>query len=267
MLFVICNIFRRYDTGVTWCVMWSVGLVTPQTVSNFLNRHASWQLILLLLWHCWQWYAGLTTMKHHLYRVTKTHISCPWQCASFKLKFVILVVEPDRRESQFPGMNIFCQILGSWDSSKMVLKKVNLQPFDNTSATSYLCNIFLGQDTMSRMGLPVWLDNKHFAHFGHWSCHLRYQGPFMCSNISSKLLGSLLLICTSWSPGGLCVFYLFSGRHVQDKYTDKMCSTNTLNIYRGEEIGYSYFWQEFQVTLGLRAALRFMVFSRSNPKH
>ena len=185
MLFVICNIFRRYDTGVTWCVMWSVGLVTPQTVSNFLNRHASWQLILLLLWHCWQWYAGLTTMKHHLYRVTKTHISCPWQCASFKLKFVILVVEPDRRESQFPGMNIFCQILGSWDSSKMVLKKVNLQPFGNTSATSYLCNIFLGQDTMSRMGLPVWLDNKHFAHFGHWSCHLRYQGPFMCSNISS----------------------------------------------------------------------------------
>ena len=71
------------------------------------------------------------------------------------------------------------------DSSKMVLKKVNLPPFDNTSATSYLCNIFLGQDTMSRMGLPVWLDNKHFAHFGHWSCHLRYQGPFMCSNISS----------------------------------------------------------------------------------
>ena len=50
MLFVICNVFRRYDTGVTWCVMWSVGLVTPQTVSNFLNRHASWQLILLLLW-------------------------------------------------------------------------------------------------------------------------------------------------------------------------------------------------------------------------
>ena len=90
--------------------------------------------------------------------------------------------------------------------------------------------------------------------------------PIFRHNIS-KLLGSLLLICTSWSPGGLCVFYLFSGRHVQDKYTDKMCSTNTLNIYRGEEIGYSYFWHEFQITLGLRATLRFMVFSRSNPKH
>ena len=86
----------------------------------------------------------------------------------------------------FPGWIYFARfVVAEIDSSKMVLKKVNLQPFGNTSATSYLCNIFLGQDTMSRMGLPVWLDNKHFAHFGHWSCHLRYQGPFMCSNISS----------------------------------------------------------------------------------
>ena len=138
LLFVICNIFRRYDTGtgVTWCVMWSVGLVTPQTVSNFLNRHASWQLILLLLWHCWQWYAGLTTMKHHLYRVTKTHISCPWQCASFKLKFVILVVEPDRRESQFPGMNIFCQIFGSWDR----FKQNGIKEGESPTLWQHLCN-------------------------------------------------------------------------------------------------------------------------------
>ena len=172
-------------------------------------------------------------MKHHLYRVTKTHISCPWQCASFKLKFVILVVEPDRRESQFPGMNIF--LAPEIDSSKMVLKKVNLPPFDNTSATSYLCNIFLGQDTMSRMGLPVWLDNKHFAHFGHCIdraisvTRVHLCVPIFRHNIS-KLLGSLLLICTSWSPGGLCVFYLFSGKHVQDKYTDKICSTNTKHL-------------------------------------
>ena len=97
-----------------------------------------------------------------------------------------LLLNRTEESRSFPGWIYFARFVAAEiDSSKMVLKKVNLQPFDNTSATSYLCNIFLGQDTMSRMGLPVWLDNKHFAHFGHWSCHLRYQGPFMCSNISS----------------------------------------------------------------------------------
>ena len=147
-----------------------------------------------------------------------------------------LLLNRTEESRSFPGWIYFARFVAAEiDSSKMVLKKVNLPPFDNTSATSYLCNIFLGQDTMSRMGLPVWLDNKHFAHFGHCIdraisvTRVHLCVPIFRHNIS-KLLGSLLLICTSWSPGGLCVFYLFSGKHVQDKYTDKICSTNTKHL-------------------------------------
>ena len=136
-------------------------------------------------------------------------------CASFKIKFVILVVWAEETWEclKFPLIDILCRQNGSPHAITQILKTclatkhhhskdvkcksniVKVNPvferkttFDNISATSKhsgttytscLCKLLLHWyiDTMSRMQSPVWLDNNQAKHLArlHWSCHLGCQ--------------------------------------------------------------------------------------------
>ena len=107
---------------------------------------------------------------------------------------------------------------------------------------------------MSRMHLPVSLDNNQAKHSARVlidrailvtrSLRIMYR-YFIMPIAISLLLGSFCVLFvpvrtrvgSSWLPGGPCVFYLFSTRHVQVKYTDNICPTDThciCYIYRRE---------------------------------
>ena len=126
----------------------------------------------------------------------------------------------------------------------------------STTITSCLYKALLhwDLDTMSRMHLPVSLDNNQAKHSARVlidrailvtrSLRIMYR-YFIMPIAISLLLGSFCVLFvpvrtrvgSSWLPGGPCVFYLFSTRHVQVKYTDNICPTDThciCYIYRRE---------------------------------